>query len=648
MIVMTCTVILASAAIAAVTFALIPAGSDELGGVERILLIVLSVALFIAAACCARFCGGTDRNGSREYYISAELIGTDARNIPLRGNFHIDNCLKVHNSNGIEARINPDSYNLTVAKCFPSRLGLKRGHMVFKPKFSTMWEKQYFEQLVEHVLGAQPSDAQAGRSSAISAKTSHGRVKLSVEVPTEGRVVEHIFNTMSSTEKLNSGEGVRFFRWYCQVCKGVLSRSSHLSADAEGSPYEPLFQDLPSVWVAAYYYDESFRRVAEYSKAVWYDSLRYQGPVRECLLRDEVKFLEDVKLASFSYQLSGDARICAEQELERMLIAMYVFSVSDMCRDLRRDNVLSWLKGVLSDGAGEKRTALCMALSPIGSGRFFGKFLRRLYAGLCADDLVLSTFNDYMSGLIELCDSEISDDRVLEICKLHGMDICAASAVLLPHFVQTKAHRVMLRDSAYKDRLASIMRGVRTFEKLYNQRAEVPGSASSILRYDWGERLFGRGRDSRRLETPILLCRLRVLKMLKEFPVLDVVCNGSETDSPSSVLKFIVYLRVWMWEAKELTLISGPLDRKFCTFLCTLKALLTRYSYVYWERFGDYMVMSMQPECDPGRFFFRDRVRTEFLVEPDEKSLKVGYGGALSNVIPSLIHNQQEGQNQSL
>ena len=562
-----------------------------------------------------------------EYHLVAPVTGCNVFSIPMQEKINFDTCASAVTSSGRRLSIDVGKYEMFTGP-LTGGTSIPSNNIAFAVHFPVAVDREYFDVLEKRrrllkleLQGNLPKERSNGaRVPSISIEPGDKEITLAVYNDFRDRAVEYLLYSMALSNKLSSGEGIKFFKWYCCCCLGMARVHVPFYYDALDSIESTSFFDsFPGAWLAARKYESMFRGVVEYSREVRREGISSRN--RLCLSEKEEDFLERLCNDVGDYRMDEREYVYAEKALEHMLTTMHMVLSPAMCGVFKHEKLLQWLNAIMISDFGSKECAIHVAMSSLGFTRFDGTLIKKTYESLCAK--YKSTFgkmHGHMTDFFNISAYHVTDETIFDVVNRKGLEFFAISAALVPYFHKTKAHKLLLKNESYRDIVANIMSKIKNFDSM-NNPVPCEGTVLGILCYQEGVFPFS-GEYDWDFEGYISDSRSRIRNMLTQFAELETMC-GANTWKDPSVLIFFVKLAVWMWDAKELSL-----QRKIQPMvggLCSVWNVFKRYFHQYWVNFGvDVLVLS--GDRIPLDTMLEDKIRVEFRMIPYEESLVFSRG----------------------
>ena len=589
-------------------------------------LIALSELFLLFSACV--FCKLLfDNRGIKvgEYHVVAPLIDCDVVTIPLADRISFDNCASVVTTSGQRISVSTSGY-VMYSGALTRGTSLPRNHVAFAVHFPAPIDREYFELLRKRRLSRSAHVSKKEKIKALrqSVRIVPGDKEINVTVLDDFRdcAAEYLIYSMALSYNLDSGEGIKFFKWYCCCCVGMACIPVPFYHDAlESIDSSSLFNSFSGAWLAARNYASVFRYIVDYSREMGKKSARERGS--SCLSEKEAAFLEKLCDGVSHYSVDEKEYVYAERSLTHMLITMHVVLSPSTCEVFSQEKLLEWLHTIMTRDFGSKECAIHVAMSSFGFARFDGKLIRRTYTNLCSQQR--STFGrmrDHMTDFLSVSSDHVTNEVLSDVIDRKGLEFFAVSAALIPYFYKTKAHKLLLKRESYRDTVADVMFRIKNFDSMSNPMPSE-GTVLGMLCYHEGLAPF-LGNYDWDLEGYISDSRARVRQMLEQFASLESTCGSNMWRDPS-VLKFFVKFAVWIWDSKELSLTRKI--KPMVGSVCSVWNVLKRYFHQYWAHLG-VDVLAPVGECrTPVDSMFEDKVKVEFCMLPYKESLIVGRNG---------------------
>ena len=621
-----CTVLLLVCCFATVILAIV--ASVIYGFRSHVALELLAASeLFLLLAVCV-FCkllleGRGVKIG--EYHVVAPVMGCDVFSIPMKERINFDTCASAITSNGRRLDIDVGKYEV-FSGTLTGGASLPSNHIAFAVHFPAFVDRKYFDILQRR---RQPRSKSGGdlpkqrkdKAQEYSISIEPGDKDITVAVCGDFRdhAVEYLLYSMALSDRLNSGEGIKFFKWYCCCCLGMARIHVPFYHDALDSVESAsFFCSFPGAWLAVHKYESVFRRVVEYSRGIRREGISSRSNL--CLSEKEENFLERLCNDVGTYNMDERECVYAERELTHMLTTMHIVSSPAMFEVFSHERLYQWLNAIMLSDFGSRECAIHVAMSSFGFARFDGTLIKSTYQSLCRENR--STFGkmgEHMTDFLNVSSDHVTDETISDVVDRKGLEFFAVSVALVPYFHKTRAHKSLLKNESYRDVVSDIVFRIKNFDSM-NNPVPSEGSILGILCYHEGVSPF-LGNYDWDLEGYVSYGRSRVRHMLTQFATLEAICGANMWKDPS-VLKFFVKLAVWIWDSKELSLTRRIKPMVSC--VCSVWNVFKRYFHQYWVNSGVDVLMPAGEDGTHMDSMLKDRIRVEFRMIPYEESLVVG------------------------
>ncbi|ANC34139.1 hypothetical protein P029_01845 [Anaplasma phagocytophilum str. Norway variant2] len=580
---------------------------------------------------------------TKGYYITALLEEPGVKAIPFSSKVHISENSRVETSDGVKIGVDANSYLINEGKLQECKQ-LPRNGIAFPIEFFSQHDERYFRLLLEKkfLCLSQERKSVAGirrraMNKMLKILPHEGHISISMVEDFRGSVVEYILYSMAMSQELISGIGMEFFKWYPVCCLGMTKSTTPYKQALMDVDSTSIFDAFPGAWWAAYNYKEVFQHVIDYSKDIALS--RNKEPDNTYFSNSEIVFLESLQRGAEGYS-KFDKRECvyAEKALMHMLSVMYVMLSRDTHNVFDRTSIKSWLNGIMLHDFGSKEVAIHVAMTSLGGEMFQGKLLSSIYGDLCSEVKTFGIMRKHMDALLRFSANDVTHSMILDFVDEKGMEFFAMCGIMVPYFHKTRVYRLLKKNAHYRMLVSDISYRIKNFDVFGCTRPNERTILSMISYHGEEKQVYWEGNKEEE-EKYIRSSRNRIYRMLREFEILETTCCATAWPDPS-VLMFFVKLAVWMWAAKELSILRGvePLELE----ACSVHSVLGLYVKSYWRNLGVDVLMRGNEYSVPIDAMLLDEVSLNFRVAPCEDTLVKVSRGSLSDAVYELVHGREK------
>ncbi|KJV67689.1 hypothetical protein APHNP_1622 [Anaplasma phagocytophilum str. ApNP] len=213
---------------------------------------------------------------------------------------------------------------------------------------------------------------------------------------------------------------------------------------------------------------------------------------------------------------------------------------------------------------------------------FQGKLLSSIYGDLCSEVKTFGIMRKHMDNLLRFSTNDVTHSMILDFVDEKGMEFFAMCGIMVPYFHKTRVYRLLKKNAHYRMLVSDISYRIKNFDGFGCARPNERTILSMISYHGEEKQVYWEGNKEEE-EKYIRSSRNRIYRMLREFEILETTCCATAWPDPS-VLMFFVKLAVWMWAAKELSILRGvePLELE----ACSVHSVLGLYVKSYWRNLG--------------------------------------------------------------
>ncbi|MDB1135715.1 hypothetical protein [Candidatus Anaplasma sp. TIGMIC] len=580
------------------------------------------------------------------FYVTAflEPPGVNRDDIAVTDGIDLHNCRVLKTTAGRGLGISPGSYTVH-AGALPRYRVRRSNSVAYKVRFRSPVDEMYFRLVLDRKLSM--SNMLGGNPDNISMEEVIGRIiavephdeylLFSMQADFRDHMAEYILYSMATSEKLSSGEGIKFYRFFCYCCMGLAYPPSPSQDKLIIAKSDSVFSEFPGSWFAIHEYKQVFLNVIAFSRDAWGDRKAIHASTCRYLSEREVIFLEKLIAGVDAYSVSKQEKVLAEKSLTHMLVMMYAVLAPAKCRVFYREDIKSWLYGIMMSDKGRREAALHVAMSSFGRARFNGTLLSDVYFDLCSESgSKYKIMRSHMADLATVSSDNVTSEQLSDVLSRKGREFFALCSIMVPYFYKTRAHRTLLTTTGYVEVLAGIRLGLRNFNGTLISSLQE-GTILSTLSYHVGAKPFT-GNTEEPLDEYIVQKNDKICSMIERFKDLEYICGCAMWKDPT-VLRFFVHLAVWMWDAKELCLLrkEKPLHEK----TCTVPDIIRRYIHAYWGNLGTDVLVKREDYYNlPVKTMFSDSIRIDFRASPCKETLQVSRG-ILTDIVCRCVRSSR-------